>query len=385
MSQQNKSTLQSAINTQLADNITGDISAADVRGNLINMTDSLLFNTGSAQSITGSLIITEGITGSLQGTATTASYVVTAQTASYVVTAQTASFVVTALTASFVDTARTASILTSTASQAFTASYITGSLFTNSNSAATASFAQTASYIVTAQTASFVTGSNVIGIVSSASLAAGIPTAGMVWNAVGGTPTGYGGSILGNAAFQDNDAGVKLTPNSVGQTGTVNWNLTGSNAFDFTKDFRASFATYYQGTAGAASAGDGHYFYFGGNKTTLKSYGDVDASLTLRYEPYIDGSGSYAYVNGSQVAFNRFFYMGVGSISNSWVNWIIEVKTVPVLAKRFATFYYNSELWPLLQVDVTSWTPGGKTFGVGAWTGAAFANQWCKSAKLQYI
>ena len=84
MSQQNQSTLQSAITTQLADNITGDISAADVRDNLINMTDSLLFNTGSAQSLTDSLTITEGITGSLQGTATTASYVETAQTASYV-------------------------------------------------------------------------------------------------------------------------------------------------------------------------------------------------------------------------------------------------------------------------------------------------------------
>ena len=126
MSQQNKSTLQSAINTQLADNITGDISAADVRGNLINMTDSLLFNTGSAQSITGSLIITEGITGSLQGTATTASYVVTAQTASFVVTAQTASFVVTAQTASYVLNAVSASYVLNavSASYARTASYV---------------------------------------------------------------------------------------------------------------------------------------------------------------------------------------------------------------------------------------------------------------------
>ena len=51
MSQQNQSTLQSAINTQLADNTSGAISAADVRDNLINMTDSLLFNSGS-QGIT---------------------------------------------------------------------------------------------------------------------------------------------------------------------------------------------------------------------------------------------------------------------------------------------------------------------------------------------
>jgi hypothetical protein len=72
MSQQDKITLQSNINSQLADNTTGDISAADVRNNLINITDSLVFNNGD-QAITGSLIVTGGITGSLQGTATTAS------------------------------------------------------------------------------------------------------------------------------------------------------------------------------------------------------------------------------------------------------------------------------------------------------------------------
>jgi hypothetical protein len=74
MSQQSKTTLQSAINIQIADNTSGDISAADIRNNLINITDSLVFNTGS-QSITGSLTVNGGITGSLQGTATTASYV----------------------------------------------------------------------------------------------------------------------------------------------------------------------------------------------------------------------------------------------------------------------------------------------------------------------
>jgi len=73
MSQQDKTTLQSNINSQLADNTSGDISAADVRNNLINITDSLVFNNGD-QAITGSLIA-ESFTGSLQGTSTTASYV----------------------------------------------------------------------------------------------------------------------------------------------------------------------------------------------------------------------------------------------------------------------------------------------------------------------
>ena len=46
--------------------------------------------TGS-HAITGSLVVSGGITGSLLGTASTASYVATAQTASYVENAQTAS------------------------------------------------------------------------------------------------------------------------------------------------------------------------------------------------------------------------------------------------------------------------------------------------------
>lgn len=98
MSQQSKSTLQSAINTQLADNTSGDISAADVRDNLINMTDSLLFNNETTQTLTGALTVTAGITGSLEGTSTTASYVETAQTASYVLTA---SYAIQALSASW--------------------------------------------------------------------------------------------------------------------------------------------------------------------------------------------------------------------------------------------------------------------------------------------
>ena len=71
MSQQNKTTLQSAINSQIADNTSGNITAANVRNNFINVTDSLVFNTGS-QVITGSLTVTGVITGSLFGTATTA-------------------------------------------------------------------------------------------------------------------------------------------------------------------------------------------------------------------------------------------------------------------------------------------------------------------------
>jgi hypothetical protein len=92
MSQQNITTLQANINSQLADNTSGLISAADVRDNLINMTDSLLFNNGSSQTLTSALTVSAGITGSLQGTATTASYVANAVSASYATQALSASW-----------------------------------------------------------------------------------------------------------------------------------------------------------------------------------------------------------------------------------------------------------------------------------------------------
>jgi hypothetical protein len=73
MAQKNKLSLQSNINSKVIDNNTGEISALDVRENLIDITDSLLFNS-DFQSITGSLTATS-FTGSLLGTA---SYALTA-------------------------------------------------------------------------------------------------------------------------------------------------------------------------------------------------------------------------------------------------------------------------------------------------------------------
>jgi hypothetical protein len=179
MSQQNKSTLQSAINTQIADNTSGDISAADVRDNLINITDSLLFNSGS-QGITGSLTATS-FTGSLQGTATTASYVETAQTASYVLNAVSASR---ATTASLADVAT--KISTNNVGGSGTFYPMVGNVFsgdanlytvpsnyfynlTNNQLFVTSiSSSFTGSLLGTSTTASYVAGANVDGVVAGA-------------------------------------------------------------------------------------------------------------------------------------------------------------------------------------------------------------------------
>jgi hypothetical protein len=81
----------------------------------VTPTELLRITSTGDVNIAGILYATGSITGSLLGTASTASYVVTAQTASYVTLAQTASYVTTAQTASYVLNAVSASLVTSIA------------------------------------------------------------------------------------------------------------------------------------------------------------------------------------------------------------------------------------------------------------------------------
>jgi hypothetical protein len=172
-----------------ADNLTvrGTLTAQTI--NVQTITSSIEFNTGSTrngslstntheftgsvgitgsldvrgnQRVTGSLTVTEGITGSLQGTAATASFVQTAQTASYVLNAVSASH---AVSASRADSATTASYVLNAVSSSFalTASYISGSGggvgFPFSGSAViTGSFLVSSSFVDFTQ-ATYVTGS----------------------------------------------------------------------------------------------------------------------------------------------------------------------------------------------------------------------------------
>ena len=137
--------------TQSVDAFTG-IDDYDIKiSGSLTLTGSLQI-TGSA-NIKGSVSassFTGSFTGSLKGTATTASYVVTAQTASYVVTAQTASYIQNAQTASYIQNAQTASYVVT----AQTASYVVSSSY-----ALSSSYAVSSSYVVSSShaiTSSFV-------------------------------------------------------------------------------------------------------------------------------------------------------------------------------------------------------------------------------------
>jgi hypothetical protein len=241
MSQQNKTTLQTNINSQLADNTSGNISAADVRDNLINITDSLLFNSGS-QSINGSLTVTS-FTGSLQGTATTASYVQTAQTALFVQNAQTASYVLNAVSASFA----------TTTSYALTASYV--------QNAQTSSFVNLLTQTVTINGLLIQTGSHAQGV--------GTFATGQYSHAEGNSTTS-----TGNFSHAEGD-----NAKSTGQYSHAEGNNTNA----------AGVSSHAEGYYTSAS---GNYSHAEGNNTNSKgTYSHAEGFGTI-------ASGSYQHVQG---------------------------------------------------------------------------------------
>jgi hypothetical protein len=174
--------------------------------------------------VTGSINVTQGITGSLLGTATTASYVlnaisssfsatasyaanvpvtasyaltasyiVNAQTASYVENAQSASYVVNAIsasqaansyTASFVANAQTASYVVNALTASYVTNALTASYVTNAISASQAASAYTASYVANAQTASYVVNALTASYVENAISSSLAATASYVTNAL---------------------------------------------------------------------------------------------------------------------------------------------------------------------------------------------------------
>ena len=162
--------------------------------------DSIIV-TGSAQ-VSGSLSVTGGITGSFQGTATTASYVLNAVSASFATSASyavSASTATNAVTSSHALNAVSASFTTS-AANATTSSYILN--------AASASYALTSSFATTAVTASFANAFTVAGTLTATTL-------------VVQTITSSVDFVTGSTRFGSLLANTHAFTGSVGMTGSL--------------------------------------------------------------------------------------------------------------------------------------------------------------------
>jgi len=148
---------------------TGDITAQTLYVQTVS--SSVEYSSGSnifgsissnTHQFTGSVLVSNGITGSLFGTSSwsnnsvTASFITNAQTASYVLNAQTASYVLNSQTASYVQNAQTASYVTLAQTASYILNAISSSQSQNANTASYVLNAQTASFVTLAQTASYI-------------------------------------------------------------------------------------------------------------------------------------------------------------------------------------------------------------------------------------
>jgi hypothetical protein len=167
----------------------------------------ILYNPSTGKLTLKSVSASLGITGSLNGTASTASFVQTAQTASYVVSSSYAN------TASYVQNSQTASYVLNSVSSSFasTASFVTGSIFANSNSAASASYAVTASYVrIAVSSSNALTASYANPLIQALQLTGSFNVTGSTSQV--GNNTLYGNTTLSGSIIMSGSTTIPATP-----------------------------------------------------------------------------------------------------------------------------------------------------------------------------
>ena len=214
--------------------------------------DSIIV-TGSAQ-VSGSLSVTGGITGSFQGTATTASYVLNAVSSSFATSAAaatTASYVLNAVSASFATSASYA-VSASTATNAVTSSHALNAV--------------SSSFATTAVTSSFANAFTVAGTLTATTL-------------VVQTITSSVDFVTGSTRFGSLLANTHAFTGSVGMTGSlavIGGNVginTTSPTTKLTIDNSANANTNHIDLIGNSSAGaKGHLGSFGGGTYLTSNY-----------------------------------------------------------------------------------------------------------------
>jgi len=156
--------------------LSGSLYATDITGSLFGTasyaeTASYALNAGAGAGfpysgsavITGSLLVTEGITGSFSGSVygyvpneATTSFITNSQTSSFVVNDQTGSFVTNSQTSSFVVNDQTGSFVQNSQTSSFVQNSQTSSFVTNSQTSSFVTNSQTSSFVQNSQTSSFV-------------------------------------------------------------------------------------------------------------------------------------------------------------------------------------------------------------------------------------
>ena len=292
-----------------ADNATSAsyaISASYLIGE-VTIDSSSFATTGSNifignQTITGSLNVTQGITGSLLGTS---SYANLAQTASYVLNAVSASYATQALSSSFSNTSISSSYAESSsyASQALSSSYAE-----NSTSASYAALANTASYADVSATSSYADNFTVANTLTAQTLVVQTVSSSIVYSS--------GSNIFGNSL-----SNTQILTGSVLVTGSLSVNNSNVILTNQTSSMSVLSSSYAVSSSQATNAVTASYAL--NALSSSYSVNSTSASYSLNSD-LLDGKDSTTFATtgsnifvGNQIVTGSLFTTGSNTLIGS--------------------------------------------------------------------
>ena len=244
--------------------------------------NSAISQSGNLIEINGGLNVTNGITGSLNGTASWAYNVVNIpniDTSSFVLNSMTASmlsnYVLNSHTSSFVTNSQTGSFVTNSQTSSFVTNSQTGSFVTNSQTSSFVTNNQTGSFVLNSQTSSFVTNSQTSSFVTNSQ------TSSFVTNSQTSSITVLSSSYSSTASYVAGYVQNSQTSSFITTIQTGSFATTGSNIFRGDQTISGSI------TQNASTASFGGLVGIG---TTTPTYTlDISGSLEVVSKRYTIG------------------------------------------------------------------------------------------------
>ena len=191
----------------------------------------------------------------------------------------------------------------------------------------------------------------------------------------------YTTNDAGYPKFTDASLGMQLTRSVTSKNAQIHWELA---SFDFgDKDFRLTW-TFDQ--SHAETTGQGISFGIGGSAAFSSTYNTTNGGLSFRNQTA--NRESVWYINGVQQG-DFLPYQELGLLANfnkRNILCVLEVRTYD--GKRRATVFYGMSGFVHNAIDISSWTPAGRFFFIGAQNGSAAANageNYVRFCSLEYI
>lgn len=199
------------------------------------------------------------------------------------------------------------------------------------------------------------------------------PKSGFLWTAQMGNPSIVGAVMGGTATYLNANQGVRLTQNTGGQYGYINFNAVG---FDFNKDFRISVATYAGVVSGGTTTGDGIWIGFGGSSGIDRQANSQNA-FSWWSSTFATNAGQWIYFNGAVVANDA----GETSATGQWIANTIEARRNTVGSRTLSVFTNGA-----YRLSYTgNQTLAGSWITIGGSTGAAWADHYVRYICFEYI